>query len=553
MEPELFGCKKCKKIFSSQNFLNIHKKENHSLKRPKCILCDESFDFKSSLQEHFQTAHDEEKLGCEKCGKDFYSKNNYIAHVNRADCKMKSLSDNSPNGLAKIDNTKMKAEKKVEVKLVSVVTYKCNVCEKRLPTKIDLFQHRYHEHKKVGTVLYFCKICPLTKFKKIDFLKTHFENTHKNHPFTKHQWSYVFECDICVKTFENHQQVMKHFIQHNDPAPAAIEIFQCDICEKSFLKIYKLKEHYKASHFKLTAVKMVEKRKVHHCDFCDKSFVDLKILKTHIQSDHQPKITPNSKNENVEKSIKQTSNANRFTKNRYQCLICNANLNNFESMITHKKSCNLESMKISLEAPEEVPESEKSQEKAKTISKSENEIMEVQNDDGDEFLESIKINPREVPEGEKSQENEIMEIEKRTEDKILDLHVFHQCKFCDETFSSLNAMEDHSRTCIKHLKEEDPFQDVVDKVENKTTDDANALVIDSENVEDMNDEFHDDEEYQIHQEMETTRIFLYKCGICDKGFDFISELTGHVASNHARRLELHRQKLQQEREMYQHF
>ena len=220
---ELFGCDKCRKIFSSQNFLNIHKDENHDRKRPKCILCDESFDSKFALQDHFKTAHDEEKLGCEQCGKDFYSKKNYRAHVNRADCKMKSLCDNSPNGFAKIDKPKNIQEKKVEVKLVSVVTYKCTICEKRFPTKFDLLQHRYHEHTKVGKVLYFCKICPLTKFKKIEFLKNHFQNTHKNHPFTKHQWSYVYECEICVKTFEEHQQLRKHFIQHSDPVPPAIE------------------------------------------------------------------------------------------------------------------------------------------------------------------------------------------------------------------------------------------------------------------------------------------------------------------------------------------
>ena len=220
---KLFDCDKCKKIFSSQNFLDIHKVEEHTKKKTKCILCHDSFDSKASLQKHFQTAHDDEKLGCEHCGRDFYSKKNFRAHINRADCKMKyeklreiskmkSVYNKSSadDGLVKIDDTKIIPEKKVEVKLVSVVNYDCNICEKRFLTNIELLQHRFHVHKKVGKVSYFCKICPSTTFKKVDFLKNHFGNAHKNGSFTKHQWGYVYECEICLKTFEKHHLLIKH-------------------------------------------------------------------------------------------------------------------------------------------------------------------------------------------------------------------------------------------------------------------------------------------------------------------------------------------------------
>ena len=140
----------------------------------KCNLCDYSCGDPSNMRTHMKYVHGKQKFPCNLCISVFKWKKNLNRHI-------KIYHGESGPQL-----------------------YPCLQCKKLLSRKQDLKRHINHVHGESNLENFHCPQCEY-KTKRKDNLSEHVKNKHEKAEY---------KCDICNKTFNWKQSMMKHKKTH---------------------------------------------------------------------------------------------------------------------------------------------------------------------------------------------------------------------------------------------------------------------------------------------------------------------------------------------------
>ncbi|XP_055310900.1 zinc finger protein 84-like [Sitodiplosis mosellana] len=155
--------------------------------------------------------------------------------------------------------------------------FPCSVCQKRFTKKQHL---QSHMKRHVDEFLFSCSIC-LQGFHRSEekvehesgckvrryecYLCTEYSTLHKTHfkhHLRVHTGERPFECDQCLKKFNQSSILKRHLKSHANPRPLK---FKCSSCFKNFAQ-QKEKENHKANC----------KRRGYRCDLCNSYTTDVK-------------------------------------------------------------------------------------------------------------------------------------------------------------------------------------------------------------------------------------------------------------------------------------
>lgn len=226
-ESKSFKCNKCDQYFSTTNFLVEHKFEKHSQETVaySCNICKTSFAYKSVLDKHKISRVCVKRI-CLKCDIRFDKYSELLDHENKTH------------------------------------VHNCNSCNKSF-----VFKSHLNHHKKIkckGTQAHFtCEICHIAFKDKASF------DIHKLVHISKK--GHV--CNVCLKTFENLDQLQAHKQSHvkiKRPKVKEInlnasggKIYFCAYCDKSFNQSSHMSSHKNSEHLGINPF---------HCSTCDKRF-----------------------------------------------------------------------------------------------------------------------------------------------------------------------------------------------------------------------------------------------------------------------------------------
>ncbi|XP_071447444.1 zinc finger protein ZFP2-like [Hetaerina americana] len=149
-----------------------------------------------------------------------------------------------------------------------VLQFRCDVCSEVFEGKDDLSRHIKLVH--VLEKKYQCNIC-LKNFNNQRPLKFHM-STHTG------QWH--FQCEFCLKGFAGKKLLQMHMSTHTGERP-----YRCNVCSKAFSQNGNLKRHMQ-THSKEweymcpSGSKAFERR--YHCSMCSKEFTRSDVLKNHM-------------------------------------------------------------------------------------------------------------------------------------------------------------------------------------------------------------------------------------------------------------------------------
>lgn len=324
-----FKCKKCRRVFASQYYLDEHAKDHdsndtqqvctycgktyativnlnahidavHKKRRFKCDLCEKSYSFKAALYKHRLLAHIEGKRHkCPLCDYMGGSKSEIrLHHKNHHTSDRKNVDEFchcAECGISFVNTSTLKKhiyqQHGQNVQFRTVIASKCALCkeptsshyqaEKHIAQvhhngekplrqcgycKVEIqFYDEYIEHLKIHPGFFFCLICG-TPFFTEDLLKEH-ARTHRmlEKKFRK------CACDHCDhRTFTKFQMLIhlsKHFTNQQPHT--------CEICGKNFRIASSLYTH-----------RMYHQGGTIPCEICGKKFVRNCDLVYHIRKDH---------------------------------------------------------------------------------------------------------------------------------------------------------------------------------------------------------------------------------------------------------------------------
>lgn len=168
------------------------------------------------------------------------------------------------------------------------IHFHCDICDKNFTCNRNLRQH-FRRHHNDNIKYSSCVIC--NKVMKFDYLGTHVKKVH-----AKNNDSSLVNCDICNKTFRNHEALKIHHKNHIDYKMA------CHLCNKNFKNKFRLNMHLNKTHSNELnvcpvcgkAVKNIHghMKRVHTehdvvtCDVCGKSYGSIENLKSHKRHTH---------------------------------------------------------------------------------------------------------------------------------------------------------------------------------------------------------------------------------------------------------------------------
>ncbi|XP_037923474.1 zinc finger protein 2 homolog [Hermetia illucens] len=259
-----FKCKYCEKPFATQFVMRVHER-SHTGERPfLCNQCGVAFRYRTQFLDHMKTHESKRDIACDMCGLTFYTNRQLSNH------KRKHMSKN----------------------------HACEICGEAFAYKLDLYAHKYNEHKiaeynpkrktnypfncpkcskgfsvltslskhiKIHTDTERKHVCPHcgNGYKRSDHLKLHIKRMHLK--ITEHK------CEVCGREYLEKCALRAHMVVHDSARP-----FTCTKCPASFKRQRSLKDHM-LKH---------EGRKEYACGICDMRFFNRTIVVLHTQRVH---------------------------------------------------------------------------------------------------------------------------------------------------------------------------------------------------------------------------------------------------------------------------
>ncbi|XP_050663960.1 zinc finger protein 93-like [Leptidea sinapis] len=313
-----YQCVKCEQLFDNIHLFKQHTSKSHSLSTtvpPRdhhCPICKQTLKTKLTYDLH-RSRHGNPGLECRKCYKVFASNQSLRNHkkyslisdqsdeemrfdvVKEADSVIQQVMSNEVFLLPNRKNFKNHSKKVV-----------CDVCNKPFYRISDLKRHLI-EHvtrstlakipvNNSGGLSILCEVCHTETFTKIDRYKAHLrEHAHltlykcqfcdrsfgDSSNFSKHKKIHVasiFQCDMCNKKFNTKKKIIEHIGRHNQASP----IF-CPQCNKTFHFTSQLNKHLQTVH---------RRTKRYKCPFCHEFFGSLKFKWDHEWLIHKVRKTP---------------------------------------------------------------------------------------------------------------------------------------------------------------------------------------------------------------------------------------------------------------------
>ncbi|XP_018336424.1 zinc finger protein 90-like [Agrilus planipennis] len=243
-EDKPFACDLCEKKFAEKNTLNNHLLTHSNVRNFKCNHCDNEYKMKYTLKMHLKKVHDVGNakipgLTCEICNEFTGAYKKLMAHV--------------------VDIHK------VDTKTIS--PYKCDQCNIRYKTSIELAHHKFSHSKSEKSANegnFKCEMC-FKNFIRKCHLKTHILLKHTDRNLWKHtcsfcdqkyatKWDYnrhiryhrgekPFACHLCNQKFTEKSVLQNHLLTHSN-----VRNFKCNYCDKEYKLKYTLKMHLKKVH-----------------------------------------------------------------------------------------------------------------------------------------------------------------------------------------------------------------------------------------------------------------------------------------------------------------
>ena len=175
-------CEICLATFHTKNKLEIHKRENHTLKTPQttkkgknCDMCGKFYNLPSQLKCHGIMSKNGKKLyACKKC----------MAVYEKLTKSKKKVSDT--------DNE----------------IYKCLICDKQFATEYFLNCHKKSDHSRCTN----CKsaVKPENAFLPYTCEECGFENVKLENSEDSNVKQERFMCDICYEEFSREPSLIRH-------------------------------------------------------------------------------------------------------------------------------------------------------------------------------------------------------------------------------------------------------------------------------------------------------------------------------------------------------
>ena len=287
-QKEYFKCYRCRRIFSTDDALQLHKCKKGLVRPYGCGHCGRCYTHFSNLTNHLALHKDglAPDLECYECGQRFMYSIELRRHVNvhiKADytpasvsrAPVKSSSTTSASASAHEETSVAGADGSTVSKSPKSLRHTlplsrfapgkkskkrgppkvnpCQVCGKIFYQRSYLTMHmKVHSEKK-----YICSYCS----KKFTFKKS-LEIHIRSHTGEK-----PYHCDICSKDFTRQDSLHKHQKMHLGVKP-----FVCETCGRQFGDKFELQRH-SLSH---------SQEKPHKCNLCNKAYNDKKRLKEHM-------------------------------------------------------------------------------------------------------------------------------------------------------------------------------------------------------------------------------------------------------------------------------
>ena len=206
----------CSKTYTTENSLNLHLKDTHSLiKKFTCDKCDKKFYQSSCLNQHIKNEFcGHEALNCNICERSFITEMYLKMHLKSHYHEKSTSKDNK---------------------------YKCQKCGEDFDGISDLMKHA-KTHEK----FFNCQQC-LRSFNVQSDLEQHVSEVHSFQRFCL--------CKFCHIKFRDRICLNRHLMEHYK-----IRLFSCHHCDRKFNLTYDLDEHLQNEHHGVLSNK---------CSICD--------------------------------------------------------------------------------------------------------------------------------------------------------------------------------------------------------------------------------------------------------------------------------------------
>lgn len=232
-----YKCDQCEGSFTSQVYLNAHKRYHNKERAYICSYCGKGFITTSDLNHHEKIHKETRNYACKQCPKAFKTSSDLYKH------KMCVHGD------------------KNQWKHV------CKYCDKRFPLKINLDTHvKTHTGERNFT----CRVCG-RRFINNSVLNRHME-THVDFV--------PFKCEHCLQSYKHKKSLDVHLfrvhgIGSGEEAKERVKKY-CHVCPKSYFDRNKLEKHLRTH----------TGERPFKCDDCGKGFVDKSYVKQHMKTAH---------------------------------------------------------------------------------------------------------------------------------------------------------------------------------------------------------------------------------------------------------------------------
>lgn len=231
-----FNCPFCKHKFTSEAFLEKHKKKEHVIVDLECPTCFKKFTKKKLFDYHLKSHEADKPFKCRYCPKQFLQ----CHHLS--------------------DHERIHTKEK---------PFLCTYCGLSFSLALSLNSHlaAKHEIHKNGT--FNCKECE-KKFPSAPKLEMHIKNNHSSErPYSCRYCDSKFAVEFYRKLHEKRHTNKKHFT--------------CTICHTTMSTSYTLKTHMYNKHNVVRSVSDELKREKYSCHLCDKAFPLASSLNTHMK------------------------------------------------------------------------------------------------------------------------------------------------------------------------------------------------------------------------------------------------------------------------------
>ncbi|KAI4462140.1 zinc finger protein [Holotrichia oblita] len=255
-------CEKCGKLFKKRENLSIHLSTVHSKWkiRHECKTCSRKFSTGQTLKEHINRIHKNYKpFCCEHCGATFTTMANLRDH--------QFTHSNYKPHICLICNKGFHRRNKLKVHLIKHTgerNYSCEKCGIAYKRKLNLRRHNRKYHPAPGDPTAHqlprkCSHCNTT-IDSVELLKAHMR-LHRKKIKSKN-----FDCKYCDKKFVNTTVLDLHMSVHTGK-----KRYECHVCKRRFTQKPHLQSH----------MLIHTGEKPYGCKHCTKSFAHLSTLIVH--------------------------------------------------------------------------------------------------------------------------------------------------------------------------------------------------------------------------------------------------------------------------------